>query len=147
MNAVTRIEPPAGSKTFRAARPLPASYDEADRSFDVVWSTGAAVVRPDAFDGGYFMESLSMEPGAVRLERLNDGAPLLDSHNTSGMAAIVGSVVPGSARVSGGQGLARVRLADTPDVESIAAKIRGGHVRKVSNGRRQSLRRQAAVAC
>jgi phage head maturation protease len=134
MNAPTRILPPAGARALREARSVPSSYNEADRSFEVVWSTGAAVTRFDWMDGGFYDETLSLAPGAVRLDRLNEGAPLLDSHNDRQLASLVGSVVPGSVRLAGGQGLARVRLAEGADVDTIAAKIRDGHLRKVSVG-------------
>lgn len=136
MNAPARIAPPASSAfTRRAARTLPASFDEADSSFEVCWTTGAAVTRFDWYDGEFYDETLSLERGAVRLDRLNDSGPVLDSHRDDGLASLVGSIVPGSVRIQDGKGLARVRLAaDSPDVASIIAKVRGGHLRKVSVG-------------
>lgn len=136
MNAPARLAPPASSAfTRRAARTLPASFDEADSSFEVCWTTGAAVTRFDWYDGEYYDETLSLERGAVRLDRLNDSGPVLDSHRDDGLASLVGSIVPGSVRIQGGKGLARVRLAaDSPDVASIVAKVKGGHLRKVSVG-------------
>lgn len=51
-----------------------------------------------------------MDPRAVRLDRLNAGAPLLKVHDASVLDSIIGSVVPGSARVGNGRGIARVRF-------------------------------------
>lgn len=133
MNAPARLTPPVD--TFhRAARTLPASFDENDNSFEICWTTGAAVTRFDWYDGEYYDETLSLAPGAVRLGRLNDGGPVLDSHREGGIASLLGSIVPGSARIEGGQGLARVRLADGPDMAGVVAKVRGGHLRKISVG-------------
>lgn len=122
----------APAEMRRAAEFQPASYNAADNSLELVWSVGAAGTRFDWLDGGFYIESLSMEPGAIRLERLNAGACLLDSHATRSLASVLGSVVPGSARVEGGQGLARVRLASTPDVADTNQKIIYGHIRNVS---------------
>lgn len=115
---------------------MPATFDEADNSFEVCWSTGAAVTRLDWFDGEYYDETLSLQPGAVRLDRLNDSGPVLDCHNDMQVGGLVGSVVPGSARIANGQGIARVRLADSADVAAIVAKVKAGHLNKVSVGYR-----------
>jgi HK97 family phage prohead protease len=129
------MAPPASSAfTRRAARTLPDTFNESDNSFEVCWTTGAAVTRFDWYDGEYYDETLSLAPGAVRLERLNDSGPVLDSHRDDGLGGLVGSIVPGSARIEGGKGLARVRLADSPDVANVVAKVKGGHLRKVSVG-------------
>lgn len=135
MNAPARIEPPVSSAfSRRNARALPATFDEADNSFEVCWTTGAAVTRFDWYDGEYYDETLSLARGAVRLDRLNDSGPVLDSHRDDGLAGLLGSIVPGTARIQDGKGLARVRLADSPDLASVIAKVKGGHLRKVSVG-------------
>jgi phage head maturation protease len=119
---------------IRAAEVRPSSYLEADNSVEIVWSTGAAGMRFDWYDGEYYVEELSMEPSAVRLDRLNAGACLLDSHRDHTLAAVLGSVVPGTARIENGQGLARIALAKTPDVADTNQKIIDGHIRSVSVG-------------
>lgn len=119
---------------LRAAETRPASFSEEDNSVEVVWSTGAAVTRFDWWDGEYYDEILEMGDGNIRLERMNAGAPLLNSHNMYSLGAIVGSVVPGSARIEGGKGICRVRLATTDDVANIVAKVKEGHIRNVSVG-------------
>lgn len=129
---ITRIDPKGAAHMERSALFRPASYREADNSIEVVWSIGAAGLRFDWLDGGYYIEELSMKPGAVRLERLNAGAVLLDSHAAGSLKAVLGSVVPGSARIADGKGTARVRLATTPDVADTNAKIIDGHIRSLS---------------
>jgi len=117
----------------RAADLLPATLDEEDRSIEVVWSTGARVRRQPLF-GEIFDEELSMDPGSVRLDRLNAGGPLLKVHDTRTLDAVIGSVVPGTARIDQGRGIARVRFSQRADVEPIWADIRAGHLRAVSIG-------------
>lgn len=117
---------------LRAADVRPSSFQEADNSIEVVWSIGAAGLRFDWLDGGYYTEELSMDAGAVRLGRLNAGACLLDSHSTYSLSSVLGSVVPGSVRIENGEGLCRVRLARTPDVADTVAKIIDGHIRSLS---------------
>lgn len=117
----------------RAADLLPTTLDEQDRSIEVVWSTGARV-RRQPFFGEPFDEELSMDSANVRLERLNGGAPLLKVHDLGALESIIGSVVPGTARIENGRGLARVRLSDRDDINPIWDDIRSGHIRAVSIG-------------
>jgi len=124
------IELPA---LHRAADLLPATIDEQDRSIEVVWSTGARVRRQPLF-GEPFDEELSMDPGSVRLDRLNAGGPLLKVHDTRTLDAVIGSVVPGSARIDQGRGVARVRFSEREDVSVIWADVQAGHLRAVSIG-------------
>lgn len=119
----------------RFASLAPATYSEADQSVEVVFTTGAAVHRIDPWTGDEFDEVLTVEPGAVRLDRLNAGAPVLDSHDRArGLAGVVGTVVPGSAAIAGGEGRCRIRLASTPDVADVVAKVAEGVIRNVSIG-------------
>jgi hypothetical protein len=117
----------------RAADLLPTTLDDEDRSIEVVWSTGARVRRRPFF-GEPFDEELSMDPAHVRLDRLNNGAPLLKVHALDEIEAVIGSVVPGTARIESGRGIARVRLSEREDVEPIWEDIRNGHIRAVSIG-------------
>jgi Caudovirus prohead protease. len=117
----------------RAADLLPASIDAAERTIEVVWSTGARV-RRNPFFGDPFDEELAMDPRAVRLDRLNAGAPLLKVHDASVLDSIIGSVVPGSARIENGRGVARVRFSDRTEVEPLWKDVEAGHIRAVSIG-------------
>ena len=117
----------------RAAELAPGSADEAARTVEVVWSTGARVRRTPLFAEAYD-EELSMEPHAVRLERLNAGAPLLAVHDAYSLGGVIGSVVPRSARIEAGRGLATVRLSERAEVEPIWRDILAGHLRAVSVG-------------
>ncbi len=48
--------------------------------------------------------------------------------------AVIGSVVPGSARIENGQGIARIRLSERDAVGDIWRDIEAGHIRAVSIG-------------
>jgi hypothetical protein len=99
------------SGAYRTRRGLsrPSGLDPVTREIDAVLSTGAAVRRRD-WDGEY-LEVLDMSPNAVRLARLNQGASVLDSHNWSGVGAMLGDVVPGSARLEDGALVARIKFS------------------------------------
>ena len=125
-----KIELPA---LRRAADLLPSTLNEEDLSIEVVWSTGSRVRRQPLF-GEPFDEELSMDPASVRLERLNAGGPVLKVHDTSSLESVIGSVIPGSARVENGRGIARVRFSDRGDVAPIWSDISSGHIRAVSIG-------------
>ena len=117
----------------RAADLLPSTINEEDLSIEVVWSTGSRVRRQPLF-GEPFDEELSMDPASVRLERLNAGGPVLKVHDTSSLESVIGSVIPGSARVENGRGIARVRFSDREEVAPIWSDISSGHIRAVSIG-------------
>lgn len=117
----------------RAADLLPASIDAAERTIEVVWSTGARV-RRNPFFGDPFDEELAMDPRAVRLDRLNAGAPLLKVHDASALDSVIGSVMPGTARIENGRGVARVRFSDRAEVEALWKDVEAGHIRAVSIG-------------
>ena len=118
----------------RAATVRPTSYREEDNSIELAWTTGAAGLRFDWYDGEFYVEELSLDPSAIRLDRLQAGACLLDSHQDYTLRAVLGSVVPGSVSIAGGEGIARVSLSRAPDVADTNQKIIEGHIRSVSVG-------------
>lgn len=118
----------------RSAAVAPASYSEADNTIDVIWTTGAPVNRYDLFGFGSYIETLDVAPASIRMDRLNAGAAFLDSHDQYELGAVLGSVVPGTARIAGGKGLATIRLADTADTADTITKLRAGHLHSVSVG-------------
>lgn len=138
-SSATETKPEATDRRWdalstRAATFEPMSYDAETREIDLVWSTGADVTRMDWRSGGTYIERLSMDPKSVGLERLNAGAPVLDSHMSYELANVIGAVVPGSARIEKGVGLARVRLSAASDVADAVTKVAEGIVRNVSIG-------------
>ncbi len=101
------------NKSYGAARVRSASYNEQDNTVDIVWTTGADVVRVD-YDGQQYIERLLMGAGNVRLGRLNSGAPFLDTHQDGSLANVIGVFVEGSARIEDGKGLATIKLSSAP---------------------------------
>ena len=124
------------SKQSRSAEFQASSFNEADNTVEVVWSTGAKVRRYSWRDGIPYDEELVVSPEAVRLERLNAGAPFLNTHADWSLEDVLGSVVPGSARIEGGRGLAKIRLSSAPGDADNVAKIRDGIIRNISVGYR-----------
>lgn len=126
----TMIELPA---LRRSAELAPNTADAGARTVEVVWSAGARVRRASFF-GEPYDEELSLDPAHVRLDRLNAGAPFLKVHEIDTLDAVIGSVVPGSARIENGRGIAQVRISERADVEPIWRDIQAGHIRAVSIG-------------
>lgn len=126
----TMIELPA---LRRSAELAPNTADTDTRTVEVVWSAGARVRRSTLF-GEPYDEELSLDPTHVRLDRLNAGAPFLKVHEIDTLDAVIGSVVPGSARIENGRGIAQVRISERADVEPIWRDIQAGHIRAVSIG-------------
>lgn len=113
-----------------------ASINEDARTVDLTFSTGAAVDRIDWGTGKRYREVLSMKAEHVRLERLNSGASLLNSHASTNLADVIGAVVPSTARIEQGQGLATVRFSRRADVEPYFQDVKDGIIKFVSVGYR-----------
>jgi hypothetical protein len=116
------------------------TINEAERTIDIIWTTGATVQRArwDGWDDRVeYDEELLVDGNSIRLDRLNDGAPFLDSHRTSGgVANVLGSVVRGSVRVENGQGTAKIRLTSADDAAPAIQRILERTINKVSVGYR-----------
>lgn len=109
--------------------------DEAARTVEIIWTTGATVRRARFWDEAVD-EELSLDGSAVRLDRLNCGAPFLNSHDAWPLDAVLSVVVDGSARIANGQRTATIRFSERADVEPIFRDIAGGIIRNVSVGYR-----------
>ncbi|BCP53789.1 hypothetical protein K32_24060 [Kaistia sp. 32K] len=117
----------------RAAQVRAQSFDDTDNTIEVVWTTGAQVQRYSWRDGPY-IEELQVDEASVRLGRLNAGAAFLDTHDSWELAAVIGAVVPGTARIENGQGLARIKLSSAAGDADTVQKIRDGIIRNISVG-------------
>jgi HK97 family phage prohead protease len=113
----------------------PDTIDEEKRTVDLVWTTGAKVLR------GYYdryYEELSLDPKHVRMERLTSGrAPLLNSHDGFDLGSVLGVVE--SAKLEKSKGVARVRFAkaeDSPEADRIFRLVKDGIITSVSVGYR-----------
>ena len=132
---------PDALHTRRETRELPlqlryapvSNVDAKARTIDVVWTTGAQVRRYDwRFDREY-LEELSLEPGAIIMDRLNSGkAPFLDAHARWELRNVLG-VVEGT-RIESGEHLARVRFSKRAEVEPIFQDVQDKILQNVSVG-------------
>jgi len=105
------------------ARFAPETWNEEERTIELVWTTGARGRR------GYYKryyESLSLDEGHVRLERLNKRAPLLSAHNGWSNRAVIGQIMPGTARIEDGEGRCTARLSQADSAADDVFKIREG---------------------
>lgn len=111
------------------------AFDVEARTVDLVWTTGARVLRYDWYREEPYEEELVVSAEAVDLTRLNSGAPLLAAHSQWSLAGILGVVV--RALIENGEGHARVRFAkaeDDPDADRVFRKVVDGIIRNVSVG-------------
>lgn len=106
------------------------------RTVDLIFSTGAGVERYDWMSGKRFIEKLAISKDAVQLDRLNSGAPLLDSHSAFSISDQLGAVVPGSARIVNGQAVATVKFSARDAVAPILRDVKDGILTSVSVGYR-----------
>ncbi len=113
---------------------VPESIDEKARTVEVVFSTGAPVERYDWWTGERYVEKLSMDPKAIRLDRLNSGAPVLNTHSSYDLSDVIGVVEDGTARVEDGQAIAKLRFSEHDDVARFWGDVRGRVIRNVSVG-------------
>lgn len=73
-----------------------------------------------------------MSASAVRLDRLNSGAALLNNHQSGDLSNILGVVE--RAWIENGEGRARVRFSERADVDPIWNDVANGIIRNVSVG-------------
>ena len=117
----------------RSAANSPVSVDEKNRTIEVVFTTGVGVRRYDWNRDRYYTEELDVSDAAVRLDRLNNGAPALDSHERYSTESVVGVVEKGW--IDGGKGKALIRIHEgTKEADDLWGKIVGGIIRNVSVG-------------
>lgn len=117
----------------RSAQFEPSTANVENRTVEMVWTTGARVLRSTFFDGPFY-EELSISPESVRLERLNNGAPVLNSHQQNTLSDVLGVVE--KAWITGNEGRALVRFSQRADVEPFWQDVKSGIVRNVSVGYR-----------
>lgn len=111
------------------------SINAEDRTVEVVFSTGAGVVRSDWYTGKKYVERLSLDPSHIRLDRLNNGAPLLDGHSGFSVRSDqVGVVEPNSVRITKAEARAVVRFSKRASVDDLFNDVKDGIVRNVSVG-------------
>jgi hypothetical protein len=116
---------------MRRAAFQPATLNPDARTIELTWSTGSRGRRASWFDGDWY-EELDMSSDSVRLDRLNNGAALLNNHQSNDLTNILGVVE--RAWIENGEGRARVRFSERPEVEPIFRDVSSGIIRNVSVG-------------
>lgn len=112
---------------------VPQSIDKERRSVTVVAYSGQPVQRADWMTGELYDLRLSLEPGAVRLQRFAGGtAPVLDAHNGDRASDQIGVVE--SASIVDGRLIAQLRFSRRPEADAIFSDIADGIIRNVSLG-------------
>jgi len=109
------------------------SFNEADRTVEVIFATETAVRTYD-WDEGVIDEILICDPLNGDLTRLNSGAPALDNHQKWGKTAEAVVGVVESARIENGSGYAKIRFGKSDDDTKLMEKVRDGIVTGVSVG-------------
>ncbi|MEP3245110.1 MAG: hypothetical protein ABJN40_13190 [Sneathiella sp.] len=117
----------------RVASVVSDSINEKAGTVDVVWTTGSQVRRYDWWKDKVFYEELEVTDEAVRLERLNDGASVLDTHQNWSLDNIIG--VTERAWIEEGEGRATLRMDRGDEVSKKRwQKIIDGIIRHISVG-------------
>lgn len=117
-------------KHVRGMSLQPESVNELDRTVEVIWTTGARVKRVD-FEG-FFFEELVVSEEAIDLERLRNGAPVLNTHSSYETEDVLGVVE--DAWIVDGKGFARLRFSERESVKDIWNDIKSGVLRNLSVG-------------
>lgn len=104
------------------------------RLCDVIWTTGATVRRYDWWNDENYDESLEVSESAIRMTRMNDGAPLLNSHYSWDTRDVLGRVE--KVWIEKGVGYATVRFSNRKSVDEIWQDVSEGILSKISVGYR-----------
>ena len=120
------------NKGFLQARAEPSSFDEKRNTIDVIFATGTPVRRFDWRNEEFYNEVLDMSKSSIRLDRLNSGAPVLNTHDQFRLEDVIGVVE--QASISDGKGFATLRLSENESNKDIINNIRAGILRNISVG-------------
>lgn len=110
---------------------VPSTVDEEQRTVQIVWTTGAEGERCE-WDGEVYLESLRVDDASVRMGRLQQGAPVLDAHQSFELRNQIGVVE--SAWIESGEGHAIVRFSDRAEVDPFFRDVKNGIIRNISVG-------------
>lgn len=121
----------------RDATIVPETINEEDRSFDIVWTTGARRITwswEEGSWGGMIEEELDL--AGADLTRLNCGGPYFKDHRSYSIDNQLGVIVDGSVviDIEKREGRARVRLSKRKGVDDYWLDIKDKILRQVSVG-------------
>lgn len=117
----TRADPAEGEATAAPAA-----------RFELVFAAGAPVRRYDWNNGRYYLEQLEVTPEAINLDRLERGAPLLNSHYAYSLEDQIG--VCDQPIVAAGVGTVQTQLSRRDSVRGIVQDLEDRVIRNVSVG-------------
>lgn len=109
----------------------PGTVNIEDRTVEITWTTGARGKRW-SWSIGEYQEELEVSPSALRMDRLNNGAPFLNTHGQWDLDDVIGVVE--RAWLEGEEGRAVIRFSAREDVEPIFRDVRDGILRNISVG-------------
>lgn len=109
----------------------PGTVNIEDRTVEITWTTGARGKRW-SWSIGEYQEELEVTDTALRMERLNNGAPFLNTHGQWDLDDVIGVVE--RAWLEGGEGRAVIRFSSREEVEPIFRDVRDGILRNISVG-------------
>ena len=113
-----------------AATFAPPSANDDARTIDAVWYTGAQVPRFDWRTGEEYDLILDMK--GCRIDRLNNGGPVLDSHQAYGVDSQLGVVRKAWAKKA--TGLATVQFSKRDAVTPVWNDVKAGIIQNLSPG-------------
>jgi phage head maturation protease len=112
-----------------------ASFNEEARTVDIVFATETPVLTRNwrILEGAQFNEVLSMDSGHIRMERANQGLPVLKDHynsvdNQVGIATEI--------RIANKEARAKVTFSSSEDGTKLMNDVKDGIVRNISCGYR-----------
>jgi hypothetical protein len=110
---------------------VPSTLDAEARTVEVLFYSGASVMRFPYFDDPYEL-TFSLDPQAVRMERFENGASLVDNHRAYGPVSevVLGAITKAWLAKDGGHAVVKI-AEDRPE---ILARIRDGILRHFSMG-------------
>ena len=98
----------------------------------IVFTTGAGVKCFDWYRDRAYVEELVVEEGAIRLDRLRRGAPLLNTHSQWSLEAQLGVVE--NPLIQNGQGTCSATFSRRESVAGYVQDVADGIIRNVSVG-------------
>lgn len=109
----------------------PGTVDIEQRTVEITWTTGSRGKRW-SWSIGEYQEELEVSAAAVRMDRLNNGAPFLNTHGQWDLDDVIGVVE--RAWLEGSEGRAVIRFSNREEVEPIFRDVKDGILRNISVG-------------
>ena len=122
----------------RDATPRPRTFNAQARTVEAVIASATPVPRQD--QRGAFHEIL--DPAGLDIAG-SRGASVLDSHNRSGLDAVLGTL--DDIRIDGDQVIGTIRFSSRPEIDPIVADVRSGVIQHLSVGYEVSEWREGTV--